>query len=185
MFLRWFQAGFNFSITYRIWKYSKYCCDQIYSCVNTVGDTILVVGKPWFSHEVGKDFRKRENGGDSSTGYNANYQWIRESGTAWIESAMNQKWLGRVERSNEGLTRTAFFDRGNWMIFCVKSHPVFLFWDQILEKCSLRNRFDRIRGEENRFWFSYPFHPVWKCQWACAKVDCGAVAFSAFGLFGG
>ena len=56
-------------------------------------------------------------GGGSSAGYNANYQWIRESGTALrfflseelspfhhfvlqegIESAMNQKGLGRVER---------------------------------------------------------------------------------------
>ena len=26
-----------------------------------------------------------------------------------------------------GMSRTAFFDRGNGMIFCVKSHPVFLF----------------------------------------------------------
>ena len=37
------------------------------SCVNTVGDTISMPnwldGKPWFSHEVGKDFRKWENGG--------------------------------------------------------------------------------------------------------------------------
>ena len=30
-------------------------------------------------------------GGGSSAGYNANYQWICESGTAWLESAMNQK----------------------------------------------------------------------------------------------
>ena len=34
------------------------------SCVNTVGDTILMQVEPWFSAEVGKDFRKRENGGD-------------------------------------------------------------------------------------------------------------------------
>ena len=33
------------------------------SCVNTVGDTISMVVEPWFSHEVGKDFRKWENGG--------------------------------------------------------------------------------------------------------------------------
>ena len=33
------------------------------SCINTVGDTILMVVKPWFSHEVGKDFLKWENGG--------------------------------------------------------------------------------------------------------------------------
>ena len=33
------------------------------SCVNTVGDTISMQVEPWFSHEVGKDFRKRENGG--------------------------------------------------------------------------------------------------------------------------
>ena len=31
--------------------------------LRTIGDTILMVVKPWFSHEVGKDFRKRENGG--------------------------------------------------------------------------------------------------------------------------
>ena len=30
-------------------------------------------------------------GGDSSAGDNANYQWICESGTVGIESAMNQK----------------------------------------------------------------------------------------------
>ena len=34
------------------------------SCVNTIGDTILMQVKPWFSSEVGKDFRKRENGGE-------------------------------------------------------------------------------------------------------------------------
>ena len=34
------------------------------SCVNTVGDTISMVVEPWFSHEVGKDFRKWENGGE-------------------------------------------------------------------------------------------------------------------------
>ena len=37
------------------------------ACVNTVGDTISMLnwldGKPWFSHEVGKDFGKWENGG--------------------------------------------------------------------------------------------------------------------------
>ena len=33
------------------------------SCVNTVGDTILMWVKPWFSSEAGKDFLKRENGG--------------------------------------------------------------------------------------------------------------------------
>ena len=35
--------------------------------VNTVGDTISMLnwldGKPWFSHEVERDFRKWENGG--------------------------------------------------------------------------------------------------------------------------
>ena len=31
--------------------------------LRTIGDTILMQVKPWFSHEVGKDFRKRENGG--------------------------------------------------------------------------------------------------------------------------
>ena len=34
------------------------------SCVNTVGDTILMQVEPWFSAEVGKEFGKRENGGD-------------------------------------------------------------------------------------------------------------------------
>ena len=34
------------------------------TCINTIGDTILMVVEPWFSHEVGKDFRKRENGGE-------------------------------------------------------------------------------------------------------------------------
>jgi len=42
-------------------------------CVNTVGDTILMPnwldGKPWFSHEVGNDFIKWENGGDSLPSY--------------------------------------------------------------------------------------------------------------------
>ena len=33
------------------------------SCVNTVGDTISMQVEPWFSHEVGKDFLKWENGG--------------------------------------------------------------------------------------------------------------------------
>ena len=33
------------------------------SCVNTVGDTILMQVEPWFSHEVGKEFLKWENGG--------------------------------------------------------------------------------------------------------------------------
>ena len=33
------------------------------SCVNTVGDTVSMHVEPWFSQEVGKDFRKRENGG--------------------------------------------------------------------------------------------------------------------------
>ena len=33
------------------------------SCVNTVGDTILMYVKPWFSSKAGKDFLKRENGG--------------------------------------------------------------------------------------------------------------------------
>ena len=32
--------------------------------LSTIGDIILMEGKPWFSHEVGKDFRKRENGGE-------------------------------------------------------------------------------------------------------------------------
>ena len=31
--------------------------------LKTIGDTILMQVEPWFSHEVGKDFRKRENGG--------------------------------------------------------------------------------------------------------------------------
>ena len=35
------------------------------SCINTIGDTILMQVEPWFSHEVGKDFRKWENGGES------------------------------------------------------------------------------------------------------------------------
>ena len=39
------------------------CYISLNSCINTVGDTILMVVKPWFSHEVGKDFRKWENGG--------------------------------------------------------------------------------------------------------------------------
>ena len=60
--------------------------------------------------------------------------------------------MGRVERSNEGLTRTALFDRGNWMIFRVKSHPVFFFE----KKCLLRNRFDSLRGEEKSRLVSYP-----------------------------
>ena len=34
------------------------------SCVNTVGDTISMWVEPWFSHEVGKDFLKWENGGE-------------------------------------------------------------------------------------------------------------------------
>ena len=34
------------------------------ACVNTVGDTIWMVGEPWFSYEVGKDIRKREKGGE-------------------------------------------------------------------------------------------------------------------------
>ena len=34
------------------------------SCVNTVGDTILMQVKPWFSHEAGKDFLKWENDGE-------------------------------------------------------------------------------------------------------------------------
>ena len=99
--------------------------------VNTVGDTILMWVKPWFSSKAGKDFRKRENGGK---GY---YLGVGKS----VKIQVNRNWI---------------FDRGYWMIFRVKSHPVFLFWDQIREKCSLRNRFDRIRGEENRFWFSNP-----------------------------
>ena len=33
------------------------------TCVNTVGDTISMVVEPWFSHEVGTDFLKWENGG--------------------------------------------------------------------------------------------------------------------------
>ena len=33
------------------------------TCINTVGDTILMWVKPWFSAEAGKGFRKRENGG--------------------------------------------------------------------------------------------------------------------------
>ena len=32
--------------------------------MNTVDDTILMVVEPWFSSEVGKDFLKRENGGE-------------------------------------------------------------------------------------------------------------------------
>ena len=32
-------------------------------CIKTVGDTILMQVKPWFSSEVGKVFLKRENGG--------------------------------------------------------------------------------------------------------------------------
>ena len=32
-------------------------------CVNTVGDTISMWVEPWFSHELGTDFLKRENGG--------------------------------------------------------------------------------------------------------------------------
>ena len=31
--------------------------------LKTIGDTILIQVKLWFSHEVGKDFRKWENGG--------------------------------------------------------------------------------------------------------------------------
>ena len=42
-------------------KYRR-CC-HFGSCVNTVGDTILMQVEPRFSHEVGKDFLKRENGG--------------------------------------------------------------------------------------------------------------------------
>ena len=30
--------------------------------LNSVGDTISMQVEPWFSREVGKDFRKRENG---------------------------------------------------------------------------------------------------------------------------
>ena len=63
---------------------------------------------------------------------------------------MNQKGLGRVERSNEGLTCIAFFDRGNWMIFRVKGHPVFFFETRFEKNCSLRSRFDRMMREENR-----------------------------------
>ena len=33
------------------------------TCINTVGDTILLQVKPGFSAEAGKDFLKRENGG--------------------------------------------------------------------------------------------------------------------------
>ena len=33
------------------------------TCINTVGDTILMQVKPRFSAEAGKDFLKRENGG--------------------------------------------------------------------------------------------------------------------------
>ena len=33
------------------------------SCINTVGDTISMQVKPWFSAEAGTDFLKRENGG--------------------------------------------------------------------------------------------------------------------------
>ena len=33
------------------------------SCVNTVGDTISMQVESWFSHEVGTDFLKWENGG--------------------------------------------------------------------------------------------------------------------------
>ena len=32
--------------------------------VKTIGDTILMQVKPWFSAEVGKDFLKREDGGE-------------------------------------------------------------------------------------------------------------------------
>ena len=38
------------------------CVDEAY--VNTVGDTISMQVEPWFSHEVGKDFLKWENGGE-------------------------------------------------------------------------------------------------------------------------
>ena len=41
------KSGFKFAI-------------RLDSCVNTIGDTILMQVKPWFSHEVGKDFRRRE-----------------------------------------------------------------------------------------------------------------------------
>ena len=34
------------------------------ACVNTVGDTISMQVEPWFSAEAGKDFLKRENGGE-------------------------------------------------------------------------------------------------------------------------
>ena len=43
------------------------------SPANTVGDTHFDVSsiwvKPWFSHEVGKDFLKWENGGESLLSY--------------------------------------------------------------------------------------------------------------------
>ena len=32
--------------------------------LRTIGDTILMYVKPWFSLKVGKDFRKREKGGE-------------------------------------------------------------------------------------------------------------------------
>ena len=39
------------------------------SSPNTVGDTISMQVEPWFSHEVGKDFLKWENGGESLLSY--------------------------------------------------------------------------------------------------------------------
>ena len=32
--------------------------------LKTIGDTISMQVEPWFSHEVGKDFLKWENGGE-------------------------------------------------------------------------------------------------------------------------
>ena len=35
--------------------------------------------EPWFSHEVGKDFRKRENGGEKY------YRGVGEEAIEWID----------------------------------------------------------------------------------------------------
>ena len=59
-------------------------CPLVTAAVESVWCGRVVLSKLWSVDGIAC-------GGGSSTGYNTNYQWICESGTAWIESTMNQK----------------------------------------------------------------------------------------------
>ena len=77
--------------------------------------------EPWFSHEVGKDFRKWENGG-------LNHYHELGEGRKRIVSRLT------------GLAHRIFVDEVD---------EFGRYRDEILEKYSLRNRFDRMGREEN------------------------------------